>query len=418
MKRLLPLLVFSFYLLPSWAQPKVVKVAKNDNHFVYEVYEYGERIDTQYMQIEIYGGVDYLVADGKSIPGEYRPAFNVQREVIKGYSVEDIFVDERTDSVTYLTTIFDGERREQYRTRGPYSRTDIHFDTAQVGGLTRYTCSINSNTLEFYVQPYKKNLTPLPQYGHFPGLLVSFWRNGQCRMQLVKTERIHSSKFYCPQDIPLVTARELARIKRERMIVTTRIFDSVQLCWAGMNDHIEGDYRENTPYDSVLHFAGGTLALKRIRLPKLPKHYQTFVELHQRSNGDAYDRTGSLFVIPTSYFGITFLEGIFGHPDSLPLFVGRDGERYQGIVSTRSDHPTHEWVIRYHPPVELMRFFTPFGVGKFNDRVQIDGLEWQEEAYYRQEVTDLKGYLSGRRKPVYCRYPLPAIIQGHGHLHG
>ena len=395
MKRLLPLLVFSFYLLPSWAQPKVVKVAKNDNHFVYEVYEYGERIDTQYMQIEIYGGVDYLVADGKSIPGEYRPAFNVQREVIKGYSVEDIFVDERTDSVTYLTTIFDGERREQYRTRGPYSRTDIHFDTAQVGGLTRYTCSINSNTLEFYVQPYKKNLTPLPQYGHFPGLLVSFWRNGQCRMQLVKTERIHSSKFYCPQDIPLVTARELARIKRERMIVTTRIFDSVQLCWAGMNDHIEGDYRENTPYDSVLHFAGGTLALKRIRLPKLPKHYQTFVELHQRSNGDAYDRTGSLFVIPTSYFGITFLEGIFGHPDSLPLFVGRDGERYQGIVSTRSDHPTHEWVIRYHPPVELMRFFTPFGVGKFNDRVQIDGLEWQEEAYYRQEVTDLKGYLQG-----------------------
>lgn len=409
MKHLLTFLVLSSYFLPLWAQPKPVKVAKNANHFVYEVYEYGEKIDTQYTQIEIYGGYDYLIADGKHLPGEYRPASQAKGDVIKGYSVEDIFVNELTDSVTYLTTIFDGSKKEQYRTRAPYSRTDIHFDTTQVGDLTRYTCSINSNTLEFYVLPFKtiwhaardtkgvqsRDLTPLPQYGHFPGLVVSYWRNGQCRMQLVKTERMHSSKFHCPQDVPVVTPRELARIKRERMVVTTRIFDSVQLCWAGKNDHIEGDYRENTPYDSVLHFAGGTLALKRVRLPQLPKHYQTFVELHQRSNGDAYDRTGSLFVIPTSYFGITFLEGIFGHPDSLPLFIGRDGQRYQGIVSTRFDHPTHEWVIRYHPPVELMRFFTPFGVGKFNDRVQIDGLEWQEEAFFRQEVTDLKGYLQG-----------------------
>ena len=409
MKHLLTFLVLSSYFLPLWAQPKPVKVAKNANHFVYEVYEYGEKTDTQYTQIEIYGGYDYLIADGKHLPGEYRPASQVKGDVIKGYSVEDIFVNELTDSVTYLTTIFDGSKKEQYRTRAPYSRTDIHFDTTQVGDLTRYTCSINSNTLEFYVLPFKtiwhaardtkgvqsRDLTPLPQYGHFPGLVVSYWRNGQCRMQLVKTERMHSSKFHCPQDVPVVTPRELARIKRERMVVTTRIFDSVQLCWG--HQAMPGDtlLENEVPYDSVLHFAGGTLALKRVRLPKLPRHYQTFVELHQRSNGDAYDRTGSLFVIPTSYFGITFLEGIFGHPDSLPLFIGRDGQRYQGIVSTRFDHPTHEWVIRYHPPVELMRFFTPFGVGKFNDRVQIDGLEWQEEAFFRQEVTDLKGYLQG-----------------------
>ena len=398
MKHLLTFLVLSSSFLPLWAQPKAVKVAKNDNHFVYAVYEYGEKIDTQYTQIEIYGGADYLVADGKSIPGEYRPAFNVQGEVIKGYSVEDIFVDERTDSVTYLTTIFDGDRREQYRTRGPYSRTDIHFDTAQVGGLTRYTCSINSNTLEFYVQPFKKNLTPLPQYGHFPGLLVSFWRNGQCRMQLVQTERMHSSKFYCPQDVPLVTARELARIKRERMVVTTRVFDSVQLCWAGKNDHIEGDYRENTPYDSVLHFAGGTLALKRIRLPQLPDHYQTFIELHQRSNGDAYDRTGSVFVIPGAGISLcpNFFDGINNHPDSLPLFIGRDGQRYQGIkvgISRLEQYRISSFI--YEPPIELMRFFTSFGVGHFNGRVQLDGLDWEEENYYKQEVTDLANCLQG-----------------------
>lgn len=49
----------------------------------------------------------------------------------------------------------------------------------------------------------------------------------------------------------------------------------------------------------------------------------------------------------------------------------------------------------YAPPVELMRFFTPFGVGHFNDRVQIDGLEWADETYYKQDVTDLASLLRG-----------------------
>jgi hypothetical protein len=34
-------------------------------------------------------------------------------------------------------------------------------------------------------------------------------------------------------------------------------------------------------------------------------------------------------------------------------------------------------------------------VGQFNDRVQIDGLDWQDEAYYKQEVTDLASLLQG-----------------------
>ena len=49
----------------------------------------------------------------------------------------------------------------------------------------------------------------------------------------------------------------------------------------------------------------------------------------------------------------------------------------------------------YAPPVELMRFFTPFGVGHFNDRVKLDGLEWEEETLYKQEVTELKPLLEG-----------------------
>ena len=280
-------LAFGLCLLHFMAQaqntPAPFKVAKNANHFVYATYDYGEHIDTHYTQIEICGGSVYLVTDGDRLPGEYHPGGWSNGPYIQGYSVEDIFVDERKDSITYLATIFEGEHREHYRTVAPFSRKDIHFDTDQVGGLTRYTCSINSNKLEFYVQPFKtiwhggsspagkesRDLSPVPYYGRFPGLLVSFWRNGQCHMELVKTNREHSSKFYIKHDTPLVTARELSNIKRQKMVITTRVFDSVQLCWCGLNDHIDGNYRQNTPFDSVLHYAGGTLALKRIRLPQL-----------------------------------------------------------------------------------------------------------------------------------------------------
>lgn len=414
MKRPLSLLVFTFYLLPLWAQPSTpgpVKVVKNANHFVYEVYEYGEKIDTQYTQIEVDGGSVYLVSDGRQLRYGDHYLGNQEEAVIPGYSVISYLVDTRTDTITTVTAILGGERPELYRTLSPYARKDIQFDTDQVNGLTRYTCSLNSNKLEFYVQPHTSrwgtnDLSPVPYYGRFPGLLVSFWRNGQCRLQLVDADKPHSSKFYMPNRVPVVTARELSHIKRERMVITTRIFDSVQLCWGLKNDHIEGDYRENTPFDSVLHFAGGTLALKRIQLPVLPRHYQTFIELHQRSNGDAYDRTGSVFVIPGIHPDLSpnFFDGINNHPDSLPLFFGRDGQKYQGIKPGISH--LRQYLISsflYWPPIELMRFFTPFGVGHFNDRLSPEGLvstggdnpQWQEETYYKQEVTDLAECLQG-----------------------
>ena len=365
------------------AQPKPFNVTKNANHFVYASYDYGEHIDTQYTQIEIAGGRDYLVTQGNCLPGEYRPAATAKGPFIKGYSVEDIFVNEGTDTITYLTTIFDGDKKEHYRTVAPFSRKDIHFDTDQVNGLTRYTCSINSNKLEFYVQPFKtiwhggpktwgkesRDLSPVPYYGRFPGLLVSFWSNGQCRLQLVKTDQVHSSKYYLSDRYPLVTSRKLSNIKREKMVVTTRVFDSVQLCWGMENSHVDGDLYD-MPYDSVLHFAGGTLALKRIKMPLLPSHYHTFVELHQMSKGDAFDRTGSLFILPQQGARniVSFFDGINQHPDSLPVFIGKDGQRYQGIAPVKG----HSW---YLPPIELMRFFTSFGVNHFNHRVQIEGLE-------------------------------------------
>lgn len=374
----------------GFAQVKPVKIAKNANRFTYEVYDYGEAIDTSQMLIALYNN-EYQIAsqEGK---GPFVP----------GYAREVTIVDLDKDSTYQLAKFMGAGEADCYEVVSPFSRSDIAYETARVDGLTRYTCHINSNTLEFFVQDFPADINPLPYYGRFKGMVVCFKRNNQIYLKLVESEckkkEYHDDGVKRSKPYRRVSARELSQMKKERLVITTRIFDDVQLSWGQKNDHVEGDYIVNMPYDSVLHFAGGTLALKRVLLPRLPDHYQTFIELHQRSNGDAYDRTGSVFVIPGAGIDLVpnFFDGINNHPDSLPVFVGKDGQRYQGFIEDVS--PLEEYQISssvYSPPVELMRFFTPFGVGHFNDRVQIDGLEWADETYYKQEVTDLSSELQG-----------------------
>lgn len=370
------------------AQPKSVKIAKNANLFTYEVYDYGESIDTSLMKIVL----NY-------------PEYQIQSEdgagpFVPGYAREVTIVNLDMDSTFQLAKFTGTEQTDCYEVVSAFSRGDIAYDTARVNGLTRYTCHINSNTLEFFVQDYPYDINPLPYYGRFKGIVVCFKRNNQTYLQLAKTEFWKQAGVKSSRDgyinCQRVTGRELSQIKKQKLVITTRIFDDEQVCWGKTNDHIENSHwgALNIPKDSVLHFAEGTLILKKISLPVLPRHYQTFVELHQRSNGDAYDRTGSVFVIPQGYFGQTFFDGINNHPDSLPIIMGKDGQKYQGIAFKRWEEG--EWVLYYQPPVELMRFFTPFGVGHFNDRIKLDGLEWEDETYYKQEVTDLSGYLQGK----------------------
>ena len=372
------------------AQVKPVEFAKKANHFLYEVYDYGETIDTSQLWVALYHD-EYQIAAKES----HEPH-------VPGYAREVTIVNLKLDS-TYLLAKFMGTgETDCYEVASAFSRSDIAYETAVVDGLTRYTCHINSNKLEFFVQDFPSDINPLPYYGRFKGIVVCFKRNDQTYLQLAQTEFWKQSGIVPFRDgyrnCQRVTGRELSQIKKQKLVITTRIFDDVQLSWGQQNDHVEGDYRQNMPFDSVLHFAGGTLALKRVQLPRLPDHYQTFIELHQRSNGDAYDRTGSVFVIPGAgnFLEPNFFDAINYSIDSIPYFIGKDGQKYQGVkpdLSSLRQYFISSFI--YSPPVELMRFFTPFGVGHFNDRVQIDGLEWADETYYKQEVTDLSMLLQG-----------------------
>ena len=324
---------------------------------------------------------------------------NTVKNPIPGFADEWTLVDQSNDSIYYHYRYPDST----YCAVSTQSRNDIKWDTQIVDSkTTRYVTSINSNRIELlFSTKSKANINPLPYYGKFKGTLKQMIRNGLVQIELgdIISDKNIDSKLLQPSGIRK-TGREISNIKRERMVITTHVFEDEQICWGK-----EKPTLTDIPFDTTLHYAGGTLILKRIKLPKLPAHYQTFVELRQRSNGDAYDRTGSVFVIPNAgKMHPTFLDAILYHPDSLPTVTGKNGERYQGIVPGISQmqkytayyQPTSSFNPGpYYPPVELMRFFTPFGVGKFNDRVRIDGLEWNDETFYKQEVTDLKPLLEG-----------------------
>jgi hypothetical protein len=349
------------------AQAQTVKIPKGANKFTYYQFEYGEKTDTTIITLLREGDVVTIVTP------------EPEDEKIPGYCSTVTSMNYAADSITVTATYPDSTF--YYRTG--FSRKDLEWKVES----GKWQTSINSNTLIFEMDEQAPvNANPLPYYGLNKGVLRSFTRNGQLRLKLAKaecvslTEKPETNRNLNYSDYSVrVSPRELDRIMKERLVVTTRIFDHEQICWGKENAHIDGDVF-NIPMDTVLHFAGGTLILKRVKLPWLPAHYQHFVELHQQSNGDAYDRTGSVFIIPrTSYKDITFFDGINNHPDSLPIFTGKDGQKYQGIMRSR----------KYDPPVELVRFFTPFGVGHFNERMKDFGIDWRQETYYRQEITDL-----------------------------
>ena len=360
--------LFLLGLLPLLATAQV-RIPADANRFTYWQFEYSEKTDTTIITVE-------RNPDGSIVILTPKP----EGSLIQGYCQTVTSVDYAADSITVTATYPDSTY--YYRTR--FSRSDLEWKREG----NRWTTSVNSNTLVFEMDEQAPvNVNPMPYYGLNKGVLRSFTRNGQLRLKLAKAEKMKQV-----EDVDRrvkngrrVTSRDLDRIMKERLVITTRIFDHEQICWGKENAHVDCENKKKPwtnyiPYDTVLHYAGGTLIMKRVQLPWCTSHYQHFIEVHQQSNGDAYDRTGSIFVLkPNGWVPHNFFDGINQHPDSLPTFVGRDGQRYQGMISQTG----------YDAPLELMRFFTPFGVGKFNERMKDYGIEWRNEAFYRQEITDL-----------------------------
>ena len=301
---------------------------------------------------------------------------------IPGYAQSNTYVDYVHDSVYTILDYADGKFYSSYS----LTDNDVVFNKEGKEMLlgydcTKYTTSINSNTSEVWMtESLGFEATPMPGLGRLQGVMVRCMRNGS---YITDLEEVKEQKYALLDLIPdnkgqYKSSRELTQLRKDKLVMRIPVFEDAQIHFADY-EPIIGDI----PFDTTLHFSHGTLIVKRMRLPELPAHYQLFAEIHQRSNGDAYDRTASVFVIPTEK-AKSFRDGL-QRLEALPSFVGKDGKEYQGIKAEKD----------YLPPVELVRFFTSFGAGHFNDRVQIDGLEWADENYYKMEVSELRDRLRG-----------------------
>ena len=209
-------------------------------------------------------------------------------------------------------------------------------------------------------------------------------RNGN--YELVATE-IKALKEKNPENVLPVQIGETLDLPLYKYRITQNLITTIPIF---VNEQISFGNSIVNPPDSATQktfkYASGTVLLKRVKLPQVPEDTQIYAELYQHSNGDAYDRTGSVFLIPKDKEK-SFLEGLTKGVNLLPAFQGKNGKMYQGVSA--SEH--------YSPLVEIMRFFTPFGIGHFNDKVTVYGQQWEDSTYYKQEVTELLPLLEGEQ---------------------
>ncbi|MGB2996312.1 MAG: PNGase F N-terminal domain-containing protein, partial [Ferruginibacter sp.] len=182
-----------------------------------------------------------------------------------------------------------------------------------------------------------------------------------------------------PEDRGILVADATYRRKEiDSRFLTIPVFHQQQI---NFTDSIvnPSENLENVTY----RYAGGTIVMKKIKLPA-KENYNVFANLTQYSNGDAYDRTGTVFIIPMDKKN-SFLDGIQKGIKELPVYKDKNGKEYQGVVATDN----------YLPALELMRFFTPFGVRAFNNNVKIEGYHWADSVNYKQDITDLLPAMQG-----------------------
>lgn len=364
MKKILLLFTFITFLLLSNAQQRLV----------YQSYMMGsDSGDTSFIEVKRFGE-QVMIQDINTFEGK----------LIPGISDDITYVDYKTNMVFSQSKFDDGDA---YFSIFSLENPNVKFtleDEVIINGYNckKYRTSINSNTIEVWMtETLGYDASPVVSRGALKGVMIRQSINGNRILELKNIVKEKKIKKECiPSDLgTMVSAKEMNQIAKDKLVIRYPVFDKEQIHFAEIEK-----FQGEIPYDSVIHFAYGTLILKRINMDTLPEHYSYFIEVEEQSNGDAYDRSGSIFVIPTER-ELSLKDALIDSIQLIHSYTDRRGIIYRAI-KLEDD---------FEPVVELMRFFTPFGVNHFNDRVQIDGLEWSDVAYYKQDVTELSKHLRG-----------------------
>ena len=141
----------------------------------------------------------------------------------------------------------------------------------------------------------------------------------------------------------------------------------------------------------IIHLTNGRIVLKKITLPDYKRNISARLTVKVASNGDRWDKSGSVFVLPKA--SAINLMNIAEGKAKFPAIDSTKLENMVGIVPGKD----------YLPTVELMRFMTPFGVGYYSrsdtaatsKRRPVYIPKWADETCWMQDITDLYTLLKG-----------------------
>lgn len=299
----------------------------------------------------------------------------------KDDAIQNIYLDYTNNQETKVAQLNGGETIYTTRTFVMNDGLTPQPETEKIAGYNckKVTASINSNRLEIWyttelgVMGSMQPATAIPE-----GVVLKIVRNGQREEKAVKVELLKEATSLQP----VLTGSQLSapaynyKIQQSKVIAVD-VFNRQSIYFRDIPKPTDLNSTE------VLQFANGSIILKKVTLPTENSEYSIFTELSQHSEGDAYDRTGSVFIVPTDRKQ-SFLDGLMQGKEALPQYIDKHGDKYEGMTVTND----------YLPPLELMRFYTSFGVKGFN-HIQVANYNWPDSVVFKQEVTDYAKALKG-----------------------
>ena len=361
MKQVLLLLTFISFSVFAQKAPKAIKIT-------YEKSSNGQVMENQ----------DFI-----TVFADANKTYITTANTLKGtakFPFENSLFD-RSAKLFYQTTQLD--KSKQTTTIDSSSIAKQTFEIKDVyKDILGYKCQkavtiINSNTIEVWFTKESKIYAAPTSLGIDLGLVLEVTRNGNYtilakNIQVLKAApKQLASNNTSLNPVDMLTYRDQVW---KSQFTTIPVFADERI-----------NFSDNPkPNDSVLRYAKGTVILTKVKMPEIKSGDRIFIDVSSHSDGDAYDRTGSVFMVPTD-LAKSFLNGLNDGTQALPIYENGNGKKYQGVVRT-SD---------YSPTVELMRFFTPFGVKKYNN-IKLKNKVWQDSAYYRQDITELYALLNNK----------------------
>lgn len=289
----------------------------------------------------------------------------------------EIFVIKRPSNAYFKLTQINAKQQIATIDSNAINKQQLEL-TKETKKILGYTCfkaktTVNSNSIEIWYTTELNVKGGPTDLGQDLGFVLEVIRNGNSKITASKIEQLKSlpKTLALPASLQYVDDLTYKDVLWKSRFVQVPVFDKEKI-----------SFSDDSKSDSILRFANGTVIVKKVKFPKIGAGQTVFVQLTEQSKGDAYDRTGSVFIIPQDQ-DLSFLDGMQKGMDTLPLYDNGNGKKYQGVIRTSN----------YTPILELMRFFTPFGVSQFN-YLKLKGKTWQDSVMYRQDISELAGALS------------------------